>query len=255
MFMAAYRVFGAKILRLPLAARDDKIGRLFKSLKSGKKVGFMKKLMMLFLTLACALSFTCCGNRSMNDIIANEPNITGIVTGTIENAILVENENGEYWVSLAAENKDSMTHFDIGDEVVIYYDGSVAESYPMQIHTVYAITLKTPADRAENTETQNETLKYLEDKYGGIFKLWGPEGNDLYAFYIYPDHAEWECHILMPANTDDIAQYQDDLSWKIAGEELIIRGAGSEETFRIDIAAETATSATTGKVYQICAME
>ena len=38
-----------------------------------------------------------------------------------------------------------MTNFNVGDEVVVYYDGMVAESYPMQINKVYAITLKTPA--------------------------------------------------------------------------------------------------------------
>ena len=64
----------------------------------------------------------------------------------------MENETGEYIVSLDVENKDSMTHFSIGDEVVVYYDGNIAESYPMQINTVYAITLKTPADRAENNK-------------------------------------------------------------------------------------------------------
>ena len=104
-------------------------------------------------------------------------------------------------------------------------------------------------------ESSNEVLQYFEDKYSKKFKLWGPEGHDLYAFHIYPDHAEWECHILMPENTDDIAQYQKDLSWEVAGDELTIRGAGSQETFRIDIAAETATSTTTGRVYQLCAME
>ena len=87
---------------------------------------------------------------SMNDIIANAPSITGIVKDIGEKAILIENENGEYWVSLNVENKDSMVSFSIGDEVVVYFDGLVAESYPMQINRVYAITLKTPADRAEN---------------------------------------------------------------------------------------------------------
>ena len=88
----------------------------------------------------------------MNYIIANEPNITGVVKDANDNSILIENETGEYWVSLNVENKDSMTHFSIGDEVVVYYDGNIAESYPMQINTVYAITLKTPADRAENNK-------------------------------------------------------------------------------------------------------
>ena len=110
----------------------------------------MKKLVALLLSLICMLGLVGCNNRSMNYIIANEPNITGVVKEANENAILIENETGEYWVSLRVENEDSMTHFSIGDEVVVYYDGNIAESYPMQINTVYAILLKEPADRAEN---------------------------------------------------------------------------------------------------------
>ena len=110
----------------------------------------MKKLIALVLALVCVLSLVGCNNRSMNYIIENELSITGIVEETNDNSILIENEDGEYWVSLNVENKDSMTHFSIGDEVVVYYDGNIAESYPMQINTVYAITLKTPANRTEN---------------------------------------------------------------------------------------------------------
>ena len=113
----------------------------------------MKKLIALVLTLICVLGMVGCNNRSMNYIISNEPSITGIVKETNENAILIENDNGEYLVSLNVENKDSVTNFNIGDEVVVYYDGNVAESYPMQINTVYAITLKTPADRTENNKS------------------------------------------------------------------------------------------------------
>ncbi len=113
----------------------------------------MKKLFIIVLALVCVLTLAGCSNRSMNDIIANAPSITGIVKDTGEKAILIENEAGEYWVSLDVENKDSVTHFNIGDEVVVYFDGLVAESYPMQINTVYAITLKTPADKTENEKS------------------------------------------------------------------------------------------------------
>ena len=215
----------------------------------------MKRLTAWLLTLACVLAISGCSNRSMNHVIANEPSITGIVRDTKDQSVLIENEDGEYWVSLDVEIKDSVTHFSIGDEVVVYYDGNVAETYPMQIRTVYAITLKTPADRMAVSEPQNEVLQFFADRYDMRFKLWGPEGNDLYAFYIYPDYAEWECHILMPANTDDIAQYQKNLSWEVVGNELIISGAGSQESFKIDILMETATSATTGRVYKIYEME
>lgn len=84
--------------------------------------------------------------RDLNDIIENEPNISGIVTETQDGAILIQAESGDYWVSLDVEYSDSMTHFNVGDEAVVYYDGVVAESWPMQINGVYAITLRTPAE-------------------------------------------------------------------------------------------------------------
>lgn len=113
----------------------------------------MKKRMAWALILACVIMLTGCRNRSMNYIMSHEPSITGIVKDVSDNAVLMGNETGEYWVSLNVENKDSMTHFSIGDEIVVYFDGNVAESYPMQINTVYAITLKTPADRTENEKS------------------------------------------------------------------------------------------------------
>ena len=113
----------------------------------------MKKPIALFLVLLCLLGLIGCNNRSMNYIVANKPNITGAVKKTNEKSILIENETGEYWVSLNVENEDSMTHFSVGDEVVVYYDGNIAETYPMQINTVYAITLKEPANRTENNKS------------------------------------------------------------------------------------------------------
>lgn len=102
------------------------------------------------LVLLCLFGLTACNDRSMNSIVSSEPSLVGVVKKTGENACLIENEAGEYWVSLDVENADSVTDLDVGDEIVVYYDGMIAESYPMQIHTVYAITLRTPADRAEN---------------------------------------------------------------------------------------------------------
>ena len=113
----------------------------------------MNKKIAMLLAVICVLCMGGCDNKSMNYIIQNEPNITGMVKTITNDAFLMENETGEYWVSLKVENKDSMTHFNTGDEVVVYFDGNVAESYPMQISTVYAITLKTPADRTSNDQS------------------------------------------------------------------------------------------------------
>ena len=110
----------------------------------------MKKWMAFVLAAVCLMSIAGCG-RTMDYIIANEPSVTGIVEEVHDKYILIHIETDGYpngadcTVSLDAENKDSMTHFSVGDEVVVYYDGAIAESSPLQISTVYAITLLTPA--------------------------------------------------------------------------------------------------------------
>jgi hypothetical protein len=43
---------------------------------------------------------------------------------------------------LACIFKDSVTQLNVDDEIVIYYNGDIAETYPAEIDTVYAITLK-----------------------------------------------------------------------------------------------------------------
>lgn len=113
------------------------------------------------LVLALTLIFVLAGcNRSMNYIIENEPKVVGIVTEVGDNSILIHGEPMEGYpsawdcrVSLDVENEDSYTDISVGDEVAVFYDGSIAESDPMQISTVYAITLRTPASRVKNNET------------------------------------------------------------------------------------------------------
>lgn len=113
----------------------------------------MKRSIALVLILICALGLVGCNNRSMDYIIANEPSVTGIVEEVYDNYMILYLETDSYpsgascEVSLDVENKDSYTNVSVGDEVVVYYNGKIAESYPLQINTVYAITLKTPANQ------------------------------------------------------------------------------------------------------------
>lgn len=85
---------------------------------------------------------------TMNNIYS-EPNFTGVVTEVFDKSIIVTVDKGEdelkssdkMNVSLDVKLKDSMTHFDIGDKVRVFYDSVIAESNPAQINTVYAILL------------------------------------------------------------------------------------------------------------------
>lgn len=111
----------------------------------------MKKDIIFVIILTLMLVLVGCNNRNINYIIENEPIIVGIVKEVRDNSILMYIETEGYPngldvnVSLDVENTDSYTDVSVGDEVVVYYDGVIAESYPLQINTVYAITLRTPA--------------------------------------------------------------------------------------------------------------
>ncbi len=131
----------------------------------------MKKLISLVLALVCVLGLVGCHNRSMNYIIENKPSVTGIVEEVHDDYIIVYSEkadgypNGSNWsISLNVENKDSYTDVVVGDEIVFYYDGMAMETDPLQVSTVYVITLKTPADRTIN-ETIEETITYNGKEY------------------------------------------------------------------------------------------
>lgn len=120
----------------------------------------MKKLIALILSLTLVLAFAGCNNKSMNYIISNEPSVTGVVKEVHDDYAIMYSEtadgypNGSEWkISLNVENKDSYTDVVVGDEIVVYYDGLAMETDPLQIATVYAITLKTPADRNTNEKS------------------------------------------------------------------------------------------------------
>ena len=115
-----------------------------------------KKLVAILLAFACLFTMAGCGKRSLNYIIQHEDHITGVVREVHENYLLIYIEGFGYpngadcTVPLDVEYKDSMTHFNVGDVVTVYYEGGIMETYPLQVGHVYAILLDTPADRSSN---------------------------------------------------------------------------------------------------------
>lgn len=90
--------------------------------------------------------------KSMNDVIENAPSIQGNVTEVHETYMIIYFVTSGYpygadcSVSLTPVYGDSYTDVSVGDEVVVYFDGNIMESDPLQLGTVYAITLRTPAN-------------------------------------------------------------------------------------------------------------
>ena len=115
----------------------------------------MKKYRMFIFALVFILcQLFGCSRQSMNDIIENQPSVHGIITQVYDTYIMIDLESEHYpdnsacTVSLDVENSDGLySPMTVGDEVVVYFDGLIAETYPLQINNVYAITLETPANR------------------------------------------------------------------------------------------------------------
>ena len=120
----------------------------------------MKKYIALVLALVCVLGLVGCNTKSMNYIIENKPSVIGVVEEVHNDYVIMYSDtadgypNGSKWqISLNVENKDSYTDLSVGDEIVVYHDGNVMETDPLKVGTIYAITLKTPADRTENDKS------------------------------------------------------------------------------------------------------
>ena len=132
----------------------------------------MKKIFALLLALCCTVGLTGCKVVCYSDNTTDEMKntVTGVVKEVYENSFLMLGEPTagypnaeEYIVSMKLENEDSYTSVSVGDEVIVYHNGEIAESDPLQINTVYAITLKTAA--AENASIPKE-LPELTISYG-----------------------------------------------------------------------------------------
>ncbi|CUX44639.1 hypothetical protein BN3590_01490 [Clostridium sp. C105KSO15] len=93
---------------------------------------------------------------TIHDVIQHKPNFRGTVVDMIDDhSILVKvNENeaiikssDKIFVPLDVKMRGvSARNFDIGDEIRVYHDGSIAESYPAKINEVYAIFIESSSE-------------------------------------------------------------------------------------------------------------
>lgn len=154
---------GRKILNgSPLAFGEGGMKERIKNVLNFKKPSrvIITLAILLVTVMSAGFAVNRATDRSILDLIlpmsmhnvAKEPHFRGTVTEVYDNTILVTVDEGEeerrssdlMSVSLNVKLKDSTTHFNVGDKVIVYYNGEIAESYPAQINTVYAIVLTSP---------------------------------------------------------------------------------------------------------------
>ncbi len=130
-----------------------KKNRLIEVTKSNNLALYVGLLVGIFIVLGSVFYYIT-KPLTMNDVIQHKPRFSGIVAEINDDtSILVKVYENEpifksielILVSLGVKMSDvsvSGRDFDIGDEVKIYYDGTIEESYPVQINEVYAIFIK-----------------------------------------------------------------------------------------------------------------
>ena len=118
--------------------------------KSKSVVLYLGLLIGLFIVIGSIFVYTT-RSLTMNEVLQHKPRFSGVVVEINDDtSILVKaNENDPIMkssdliiVSLDVKMSDVSVRgqdFNIGDEVKVYYDGTIAESYPAQVNKVYAI--------------------------------------------------------------------------------------------------------------------
>ena len=110
----------------------------------------MKKSIALVLALVCVLGLIGCSKN-----FENKPTVIGSIKEIYDDHILIATSTAEghpYGASIdiSISTKDCNEIYNsltVGDEIIVYYDGNIAESEPSQINTVYAIMLKIPTNQ------------------------------------------------------------------------------------------------------------
>ncbi|MBQ3161783.1 MAG: hypothetical protein IJC04_06615 [Oscillospiraceae bacterium] len=137
----------------------------------------MKKLTAIIISVICLILFAGC-RRDLNYIISNKPSVLGTVEEITDSALLITchdlqgyEQDVQCWISLDIQYEDGLSDYSVGDIVDVFYDGTIAESYPLQINTVYAIFLQEPADRTVNEIAELTTTSIQTENFTEISEL------------------------------------------------------------------------------------
>ena len=111
----------------------------------------MKKLIALALALTYVLGLVGC-SRNFDD----KPTVTGFIKEIHDDHILIATSTAEghpygasFDIFINTRDCDEIYNpLTVGDEIIVYYDGNIAESEPAQIKTVYFVKMKTPTNQS-----------------------------------------------------------------------------------------------------------
>lgn len=131
----------------------------------------------------------------------------------------------ELYVTTKLYNGEVRTGFEAGDEILIIYDGMIAESYPAQIFTVYEIAFLTVPDGAGGTYVKDEGYSHSGTVEGGNY----PKGYEPVSWFDAKIIEVNSDTILVEAHEQAILQGFFDVNTTLySGEKLTGFDAGDE---------------------------
>jgi len=128
----------------------------------------------------------------MNNV-HKEPHFAGAVIEVFENSILVNaNEEEEvrknsdlFYVSLDTELTGGWNDFMSGDEVTVFFDGAIAETYPAQIDRVYAIVLTSQSKLDDWIDIDGVEVLHILDGQSTEWTITdNKQTDDLYTWFV-----------------------------------------------------------------------
>lgn len=120
---------------------------------------------------------------------------------------------------------------------------SAAEAPEIAGETTTAAAL--PTETAEELSDGNSVQDTIVAECGIPFRFNSPTNQDVYIVEFYEDHAKREVWTKYDADEE-----QDDIAWKIEGDQMILSG-GWSESFTINLSTMEAASNRDGRVYHI----
>lgn len=146
----------------------------------------MKKLLAILTAVMCMAAVSGCGEQQSSQQAGAEGTthsddaygleMSGTVTNVWEGSCEIETPEGvPYHVSLTNVDGNPCTVPAVGDQITVFYDGKIAESFPAQILSVYEIrVIGTSADAAK----WGITLKAEKVSAGGMTLICSQSGGE-----------------------------------------------------------------------------
>ncbi len=195
----------------------------------------MKKLLAAITAVMCLAAVSGCGEQQssqqpefgVNIDYDYEAEMTGTVTNVWSGTCEIETAEGvPYHVSLTDRDGKPCTVPAVGDQITVYYDGKIAESFPAQILSVYEIrVIGTGADAAE----WGITLKAENVSAGGMTLICSQSGGAYDGKLEYG--SDYKVEVLDGGRWHPVEPIIDNAAWTTVAYTL---AAGSTEKLVID---------------------